>query len=62
MGKEAGHTVDEIAGFFTGYLCYMQRFPVDQYMIIVLTNQQNSDLSTISPTLESVMFHLTQSL
>ena len=62
VGKEAGHTVDEIAGYFTGYLCYMQRFPDDQYTIIVLTNQQNSDLSTISPTLESVMFHLTQSL
>ncbi|HKV59575.1 MAG TPA: serine hydrolase domain-containing protein [Ktedonobacteraceae bacterium] len=58
VGKEAGHSVDEIAGFFAGYLGYMQRFPDDQYTIIVLANQQNSDLSTISPTLESVMFHL----
>lgn len=58
VGKEAGHTVDELAGFFAGYLSYIQRFPDDQYTIIVLTNQQNSDLSTISPTLESVMFHL----
>ena len=58
VGKEAGHAVDEIAGFFAGYLCYMQRFPDDQYTIIVLANQQNADLSTVSPTLESVMFHL----
>jgi CubicO group peptidase (beta-lactamase class C family) len=60
-GNEAGHKVNENVGFYGGYLSYMQHFPDDNITIIVLSNLQNASFSTVSPTLESVRFHLPQS-
>src|SRR5258708_10181700 len=60
IGNEAGHKVNENVGFYGGYLSYMQHFPGDNVTIIVLSNLQNAAISTISPTLESLLFHLPQ--
>jgi CubicO group peptidase (beta-lactamase class C family) len=58
LGKESGHKAIESVAFFFGYAGYMQYFPDDHYIIVVLSNLQNADFSTVGPALESVMIHL----